>query len=107
VPCRKELPAIQRVANEVTAAVAVVGINHLDNEQDALEFAKQVGISFPSGYDPGGDTAVRYALFGMPTTVFIDARGRVVGQKTGEIAEKELRARIDELFGVVAAGGSG
>ena len=100
VPCRKELPAIERVAGDVKDAVAVVGVNHLDNEQDALEFAKEIGISFPSGYDPGGDTALEYGLFGMPTTVFIDARGRVVGQKTGEISEQELRSKLDQLFGV-------
>ena len=102
VPCRKELPAIQRVADDVDSNVAVIGVNHLDNEQDALDFAKDVGITFPTGYDRGGEVAPRYRLFGMPTTVFIDERGRIVHQKTGEITETELREKLNELFGSTA-----
>ena len=100
VPCRREMPALQRAARRFAGRVAFVGINHQDDEQDALELVRRAGVRYPSGYDPGGDVARDFELFGMPTTVFIDDRGRVVASRTGEMSERELTTALDELFGI-------
>ena len=98
VPCRKEMPALQRAATRFAGRVAFVGVNHQDSERDALELVERSGVQYPSGYDPDGSVARDFELFGMPTTVFIDAQGRILATRTGEMDEDELRAALDELF---------
>ena len=38
----------------------------------------------------------------MPTTVFLDATGKVLDVHSGQLTEDELRGRIADLFGVAA-----
>ncbi|MFO7544079.1 MAG: hypothetical protein R6W77_01130 [Trueperaceae bacterium] len=46
-------------------------------------------------------------LFGLPTTFFVDASGRIVGHKTGEIAEVTLRGLVERTMTGVEAGSAG
>ena len=98
VPCRKEMPALQEVSDEVQDRVAFLGVNHQDSRGDALTFLDETGVRFPAGYDPQGATASAYGLYGMPTTVFISPDGRILERHRGEISESELRRQIERLF---------
>jgi cytochrome c biogenesis protein CcmG/thiol:disulfide interchange protein DsbE len=100
VPCRKELPAIQTVASKLGDRVAFLGVDHQDNERAALELVAETGVRFPSGYDPDGKVATSYGLFGMPTTLFVDAQGRLLDKHTGELTQAQLEASINRLFGI-------
>ena len=97
VPCRREMPALEAIHREFAGRVDFIGINHQDDRDDALALIAETGITYPSGYDPRGDVAVDYELFGMPTTVFIPADGRIAGRHTGELTETDLRTALDEL----------
>ena len=96
VPCRRELPMLGRVARDVTD-VEFVGVNHLDTREDALDVLREMRLPYPSGHDPGGNTALAYGLRGMPSTVFIDSKGRVVKTHTGELSERQLRDALELL----------
>ncbi len=98
VPCRKEMPALQEASEEVQGRIAFVGINHQDSRGEARRFLEETGVRFPAGYDPEGRTALSYGLFGMPTTVFISADGRILDRHRGEISEGELKRKIERLF---------
>jgi cytochrome c biogenesis protein CcmG/thiol:disulfide interchange protein DsbE len=98
VPCRKEMPALQEVSEEVQDRIAFVGVNHQDSRGDALAFLDETGVRFPAGYDPEGATAVAYGLYGMPTTIFISPDGRILERHRGEISKSELRRQIERLF---------
>ena len=37
---------------------------------------------------------------GLPTTAFYDANGKLVGQTFAETSEDELKAKIQELYGI-------
>jgi len=97
VPCRREMPAFEAVARASRDRVAFVGVNHQDSRDDALRFLRETGVSYRSGFDPAGDVARRYGLYGMPTTVFISADGRIIATRTGEISRTELTNRVREL----------
>lgn len=97
-PCRREMPALVTVARRFQGRVAFVGVNNQDNREDAVEFAASVGLSYPSGFDPSGATARRTGLRGMPTTLFVDADGRILEQRTGEMSEATIVKTIDRLF---------
>ncbi|AXG99777.1 TlpA family protein disulfide reductase [Deinococcus wulumuqiensis] len=76
-PCREEAPLFAKLAARPDAP-ALVGI--LFNEtrpQDARDFARQYGLTYPNLQDPGVATAIAYQVTGIPRTVFIDAQGVV------------------------------
>lgn len=100
VPCRKELPAIQAVASKLDGRVAFLGVDHQDNERAALDLLADTGVRFPSGYDPEGKVATSFGLLGMPTTLFIDAEGRLLDRHMGELTQAQLEASINRLFDI-------
>ena len=98
VPCEREMPAFQAAHEKLGDRVAFVGVNHQDSRRLAVELAEKTGVRYPSAYDPDGKVGQAYGLFGMPTTVFVSADGRIVGTHTGELRRAELEDRIKELF---------
>ena len=99
-PCRREMPALVSAAKRFDGDVRFVGVNNEDNREDATEFAASAGATYPSGFDPQGEVARRIGLRGMPTTLFVDANGRILEQRTGELTDATLAKTIDRLFGV-------
>jgi thiol-disulfide isomerase/thioredoxin len=95
-PCKRELPALQAAA-AATPDVAFLGVDHQDSRLDAIELLDAYGVTYPAGYDPRGDVAARYAVRGLPATVFIAADGRIVDFHQGELSAGELRERLDRL----------
>lgn len=100
VPCRREMPAFESVYEAVGDRVAFLGVNHKDYRNSALDFLRQAGTRYPSGFDPAGTVATRYGIVGMPTTLFISGDGRLLEQRPGEISSEELRQTISRLYGV-------
>ena len=100
VPCRTELPAFRAAQRRLGDGVQFLGMSHQDSREDGLDLLERAGIGYPSGYDPKGDVATAYGLYGMPTTVFISADGRIVATRTGEMTEDQLVRAVRDLFGV-------
>ena len=100
VPCRREMPAFQAVAEKLEDKVAFVGVNHQDSRRAGLDLLKETGVRYPSGYDPAGKVAAAYGLLGMPTTVFISPDGKIVERRSGEISRRELEDVLKRLFAV-------
>jgi thiol-disulfide isomerase/thioredoxin len=78
--CRAEMPALAAFARS-QSAVKVIGIDFLDSSPSkALELATSSRVGYPLLSDPDGLLDRRKPLphiSGMPTTVFIDAQGRI------------------------------
>jgi thiol-disulfide isomerase/thioredoxin len=106
-PCRAEMPAFQRVADEFDGKVQFVGVDvgaftGLGSHTDAQRLLADLGIRYPAAYATD-DTAVRvYNIRSMPTTVFFDKEGRIVDQIPGLVLESQLR----NLVGRLASGSS-
>ena len=98
VPCRDELPAFQRAFERMEGRIAFVGVNTKDSRRLGLAFARQAGITFPSGYDPANTTFDRYRLLGMPSTIFVSAEGTAVERHAGELDEDDLLETLQRLF---------
>lgn len=96
--CRREMAAFQAVYEGVGGRIEFLGINHQDDRQAALQLMHDTGMRFPSGFDPPGEVATRYGLFGLPTTVFVSPDGRVLERVQGEMSGPQLTAVLDRLF---------
>ncbi len=97
VPCRREMPRLAGAARRLNRRVAFLGINYKDQRGDALAFARKTGVPYRSVIDRDGAIGDRYGIFGLPTTVFVDATGRIVGRYLGEMKGGTLDRYLQEL----------
>jgi thiol-disulfide isomerase/thioredoxin len=87
IPCQRELPDIQELADRHGDGLVVVTVNRREPLDDAQAYFRNIeklngegGISFDvNGLDPDDTLYDQYRALGMPLNVFIDARG-VVGK---------------------------
>ena len=95
-PCKRELPALQAAA-AANPDVAFVGVNFQASREDGIDLLNQYGVTYPAGDDPRGDVGAKYAIRGLPATIFIDTDGRITALQHGELSPKELREQLDRL----------
>jgi cytochrome c biogenesis protein CcmG/thiol:disulfide interchange protein DsbE len=91
--CAAEAPALAAFANAHPEA-AVVGIDLEDSRHDAAAFVARFGLPFPSIFDPEGITAARLNVSGLPTTLFLDRRHRIVSRIVGEADRGRFEAGL-------------
>jgi peroxiredoxin len=95
VPCRKEMPDLQRVHEELGDKVAFVGLAVNDSERDAKAFVQRYGATYDIGRDPGGKISSALGVINMPSTFLIGADGRIKSAKAGAVTADELRKLIE------------
>jgi thiol-disulfide isomerase/thioredoxin len=103
-PCRREIPMLNALsAARAAQGVVVIGIA-VDLRDKVLPYAKEVGINYPLliGEEGGLDAASAFGLgsIGLPTTVFVDAKGRIVTAHLGELHADQADLIIDTILDV-------
>ncbi|MBM4184598.1 MAG: TlpA family protein disulfide reductase [Gemmatimonadetes bacterium] len=87
VPCREEMPALQRVHEALAdSGLVVIGVS-IDGrraEADVARFVEEVGIGFPIALDPSGSVQDVFRTIGVPETFLIDRQGRIVRRWVGQ-----------------------
>ncbi len=78
-PCRVEAPALQQVweAYQDSGEVLFLGVDYVDNTQDALAYIEEFGITYPNGPDLGTRISDAYHIQGVPETFVIGRDGNV------------------------------
>lgn len=99
LPCREEMPAIERIAREYKArGVVFLGVAVDDTEAKMREFVTRYEVSFPVGLDNGATIQKSFGLYGIPTTYFIDKQGVINYFHAGAVTEELLRHELDKLL---------
>lgn len=94
-PCKAEFPLIQETWERYKdRGVLVLGVDYADDEQEALEFLRDAGATFPNGQDQPATISDEYRVIGVPSTFFIDRDGKLAHRQVGPLQED----RIDELL---------
>jgi cytochrome c biogenesis protein CcmG, thiol:disulfide interchange protein DsbE len=79
-PCKREAPRMEAAWRKYRSrGVVFVGVDYQDVRSFARRFAKRNGMTYPLVYDGRGKVLGRYGATGVPETMFIDRRGRLVG----------------------------
>ena len=101
-PCRLEAKDLEKLNQKYSAdGVVFLGVNVSDAGPTALSFEQSHGISYPSILD-AEQGAVKLAFTGkvapnaVPTTLIIDAKGRVAARFSGLITSPSLVGQIIE-----------
>jgi len=96
-PCRAETPLLVKIAGEYAdRGVKVFGVSLDEGETELVrKFVTEYRVGYPILMPPAGSP-----LFGMdevPTTLLIDAEGRLQEKYVGAVPENILRADIERV----------
>ena len=98
-PCRLEGPALEGLWRRYRdRGVQFLGIDHLDRHASGLAFERQLGVNYPSVYDPGGTVASKYGAIGIPTTYVITPAQRIVYRFLGRVRGPDVARVLDRLL---------
>jgi peroxiredoxin len=75
-PCREEMPAMERLYQEFKdRGLVVLAINVKDSQKKAVDFAKELKLTYPVAFDTEGQAGLLYGAWGLPTTYLIGRGG--------------------------------
>ncbi len=102
-PCRKEAPDLAALATELEPdGVRFLGVNHTDEPATANAFERRFDIPYPTLHDSdaSGVAAMQglVPLQAMPSTVVLDAQGRVAARIIGLADPSTLRSMIETVL---------
>lgn len=95
VPCKEELPNIQKVYDEKRAeGLEVLAVNWQEDLETASEFFESTGLHLPMLLDKTGSVYTQYRLQGLPDSFFIDREGNITALQFGFLSEAKMRERL-------------
>ena len=98
-PCRTEMPAMQRLADEYADELLVLGVNWGEERGTVTDFVERLGIEYPVLLDPGLDTFYAWAATdGLPRHVFIGAEGTILREVVGPLDPARMVTIVEELL---------
>lgn len=84
VPCREEMPAMEKLYQEYKDKnFVVLAVNVKDRRPEALNFVKELKLTYPVAFDPEGQVAALYGAWGLPTTYLIGPKGEGLARGWG------------------------
>lgn len=89
-PCRREAPRLAAAAAAAAGRVTFLGVDSDDDRDPALAFVHDFGINYAQLVDPNSYVLHRLSVPGLPVTLAVDATGRVVYRRIGEISAAQL-----------------
>ncbi len=101
-PCKSELPAFNEAYQTYGDAVHFLMVNLTDGVQDTVEkvtaFVDNGGYTFPLLFDTESEGAMTYGAYSIPLTVFVDAKGNLLGGHRGAMSGQTLEEYISILL---------
>lgn len=95
-PCRAEAPELQKLSQKwADRGAKFLGVNTYDEPASVQAFARNYGVTYPSIIDVHSGT-VQLAFAGtvapsaLPTTIVLDAKGRVAARILGQIESASI-----------------
>jgi cytochrome c biogenesis protein CcmG/thiol:disulfide interchange protein DsbE len=99
-PCIKEMPALQKVHRQTGDRVQFLGLAVSDRISEARRLIARTKITYPTAQDPDADVLTAVNAYNLPTTVLIDAAGKIVGTHTGALTSSQLRSLLADKLGI-------
>ena len=102
-PCRAEMPDLQVFNEKFKDRALLIGIDlgqftGLGTQQDATDLLEELGVTYPAGFTTEAGVVRDYEVLGMPTTVFIDAQGKIFNKWTGALNGSILEEKTLEML---------
>jgi thiol-disulfide isomerase/thioredoxin len=103
-PCRAEAPDLQEVYEQYDdQGLRMVGLVTRDQQAAAEAFVRTFGLTYPSIIDTDAALQMRFGYDtlppqAIPTTLVLDAQGRVAARVLGPVSAATLRGLVEPLL---------
>lgn len=101
-PCKQSFPWLNEMqAKYGVKGFQVVGVNVDAKTADAKTFLANTPAKFLVAFDDKGVTPKQFGIKGMPSSVLVDATGKVVFQHTGfkDVDKAQIEQAIQQALG--------
>jgi len=83
-PCRLEMPTMEELHQEFgNQGLAILAVNYREGPEEIKAFFKEHRLTFTALLDPEGKIFDLYRAWSLPTTLFINKNGEIVGRVVG------------------------
>jgi thiol-disulfide isomerase/thioredoxin len=100
-PCKEEMPYFNELYKELGDEVQFMMVDLVDGSRETVDaakaFIKENGYEFPVYFDTDQEAAIAYGIYSIPTSIFIDAEGKIVRSITGSMTKTDLLAEIENI----------
>ena len=96
-PCQAEIPDLAAFYAANGNKADFYAVNLQEEAQPVQKFMTERKAELPVVLDTNGDAANLYGVRAIPTTVVVNAEGKVVYRKTGGVTKEELEDVINHL----------
>jgi thiol-disulfide isomerase/thioredoxin len=105
-PCREEMPLLEH-ARQTHPEIAFQLVNQREGSRTVRDFLARFSLSAqPVFLDSFGDLARAVGSNGLPTTLFFDARGKLIDVHVGQLSRATLHRHIKHITAHGAASDS-
>lgn len=98
-PCRAEAKDLQKTYEDVKGKMGFYGVNVRDEKSTAEAFERSFKITYPSFKDASGKVLLSLSQYvpaqAVPTTVILDAQGRVAARILGQANPSILKTLVE------------
>lgn len=97
--CEAELPDFESSYKTHGKDINFIMINLTDGQRETKDSANSTiqknNYSFPVYYDHDMSASDAYKVYSIPTTIFVDSKGKIVDIHLGMLNEKSLKEKIE------------
>ena len=96
-PCRREMPALERLSKE-QGGLTVVAIDQREDPAIVRSYVKRFGVTFAVGIDDSQQLGTDLHLIGLPSSFFVDRDGVIRDAVDGEMTYDVMSAKARALL---------
>jgi thiol-disulfide isomerase/thioredoxin len=102
-PCRREIPSMESIYRDLgKSGFVVLAVNEFEEPDHVFAYTGQLSVlpTFPILFDRDSAVSQDYQVKGLPTTLLIDKRARIVYRAVGgrDFDHPEVRKIVRELL---------
>jgi cytochrome c biogenesis protein CcmG, thiol:disulfide interchange protein DsbE len=96
IPCRDEHPVLVKLAQQ--NVVSIYGLNYKDDAGAAAQLLRSQGNPYSKdGYDPKGEVALNFGVYGVPETFVVDSHGIIRHKYIGPLTDSQISTQLMPL----------
>lgn len=100
-PCQREMPVLQKAQKE-NPNVHFVFLNQGESARQVETYLYNNKLKLDNVLlDPKGSAGAQFGAMAFPTTLFFDAKGRLVDTRLGELSKASLAQKLSQLSDAV------
>jgi cytochrome c biogenesis protein CcmG, thiol:disulfide interchange protein DsbE len=97
-PCRREMPALERLSREQAGKLAVIAIDQREDSTVVRSYLRRFGVTFAVGVDNGQQLGTDLHLIGLPSSFFVDRNGVIRDAVDGEMTYDVMNEKARSLL---------